>query len=70
MFHQCVVAEGEVVPLARYEDVWRMPIELHLFLTSTLYGTQWSSSRPGHFTPGERTPSTQCPVDWLVSDAA
>jgi hypothetical protein len=28
------------------------------FLTSALVGGKWSASRPGRFTPGERTPST------------
>jgi hypothetical protein len=27
-----------------------------LFLTSALDGGDWSASRPGHFTPGERFP--------------
>jgi hypothetical protein len=29
-----------------------------LFLMSTLYGSEWSTSRPGRFTPGERAPGT------------
>jgi hypothetical protein len=28
------------------------------FLTSALVGGEWSTSRPGHFTPGERAPGT------------
>jgi hypothetical protein len=31
------------------EDVY-----IHIFLTSALAGGQWSASRPGRFTPGER----------------
>jgi hypothetical protein len=29
-----------------------------LFLTSALVGGEWSTSRPGRFTPGERAPGT------------
>jgi hypothetical protein len=32
------------------------------FLTSALVGGEWSTSRPGRFTPGERTPGTH----WIV----
>jgi hypothetical protein len=28
------------------------------FLISAVTGGEWSSSHPGHFTPGERTPDT------------
>jgi hypothetical protein len=28
----------------------------HIFLTSALVGGEWSTSRPGRFTPGERAP--------------
>jgi hypothetical protein len=31
------------------------------FLTSTLLGGEWTASRPGRFTPGERVLST----DWI-----
>jgi hypothetical protein len=37
-------------------NVW-----IHVFLTSALVGGKRSVSRPGHFTPGERTPGT----DWV-----
>jgi hypothetical protein len=30
----------------------------HIFLTSALAGGEWSTSRAGRFTPGERAPST------------
>jgi hypothetical protein len=29
---------------------------IHVFLSSVLVGGEWSASRPGHFTPGERAP--------------
>jgi hypothetical protein len=35
-------------------------VKLHAFLISALDGDEWSTSRPGHFTPGE-TP--QYPLD-------
>jgi hypothetical protein len=28
----------------------------HVFLTTALVGSEWSASRPGRFTPGERAP--------------
>jgi len=31
-------------------------VQLHVFLTLALDGGEWSASRPGHFTLGERTP--------------
>jgi hypothetical protein len=31
---------------------------IHIFLTSALAGGEWSASRPGRFTPGERAPDT------------
>jgi hypothetical protein len=34
-------------------------VEIHIFLTSELVGGEWSASRPGPFTPGERTSGTQ-----------
>jgi hypothetical protein len=34
-------------------DVW-----IHIFLTSALVGGEWSASRPGRFTPGERALGT------------
>jgi hypothetical protein len=33
-------------------------VQLHVFLTSTLDGGEWSASRPGRFTPGVRAPGT------------
>jgi len=37
---------------------WGSGGKLHAFLTSALYGGQWSSSRPGRFTQRERAPDT------------
>jgi hypothetical protein len=36
-------------------------IEIHSFLTSALVGGEWSASRPGRFTPGERA----CGTHWI-----
>jgi hypothetical protein len=36
-----------------------------LFLTSALVGGEWSTSRPGRFTPGERVPGTHWIGDWV-----
>jgi hypothetical protein len=33
-------------------------VQTHVFLTSALVGGEWSASRPGRFTPGERVPGT------------
>jgi hypothetical protein len=35
-----------------------MEVYIHVFLTLALVGGEWSVSRPGRFTPGERAPST------------
>jgi hypothetical protein len=41
-------------------DVWT-----HIFLTSELVGGEWSASRPGRFTPGERAPGTHWIGGWV-----
>jgi hypothetical protein len=40
-------------------------VKIHIFLTSALVGGEWSTSRPGRFTPGERDPDTHCIGDWV-----
>jgi hypothetical protein len=37
----------------------------HIFLTSALAGGEWSASRPGRFTPGERVPGTRWIGGWV-----
>jgi hypothetical protein len=37
-----------------YEGV---DVQIHIFLTSALVGGEWSTSRLGRFTPGERAPA-------------
>jgi hypothetical protein len=39
-------------------------VYIHIFLTSALIAGEWSASRPGRFTPGERAPSTHCIGGW------
>jgi hypothetical protein len=42
-------------------DVW-----IHIFLISTLVGVvEWSTSRSGRFTPGERAPGTHWIGGWV-----
>jgi hypothetical protein len=33
-------------------------VQAHLFLTSVLFGGEWSTSRPGRLTSSERAPDT------------
>jgi hypothetical protein len=35
-----------------------MDVYIHIFLNSALVRGNWSASRPGRFTPGERVPRT------------
>jgi hypothetical protein len=37
----------------------------HIFLTWALVGGEWSASRPGHFTPGDRAPGTHWIGGWM-----
>jgi hypothetical protein len=41
-------------------DVW-----VHVFLTSALVRDEWSPSRPGRFTPGERAPGYHWIGGWV-----
>jgi hypothetical protein len=45
-----------------YEGV---DVQIHIFLTSTLVGGEWSASRPGHFTPGENASGTHWIGGWV-----
>jgi hypothetical protein len=42
-----------------------MDVQIHIFLTSALVGGEWSASRPGRFTPGERVPGTHWIGGWV-----
>jgi hypothetical protein len=38
---------------------------IHTFLTSALSGGEWSTSRPGRFTSGEKAPGTHWIGEWV-----
>jgi hypothetical protein len=40
-------------------------VYIHVFLTSVLFGGEWSDSCPGRFTPGERAPVTHWIWSWM-----
>jgi hypothetical protein len=44
---------------------WGVNVQLHAFLTSTLYGGEWSASRPSRFTPREKTLDTHGIRGWV-----
>jgi hypothetical protein len=45
-----------------YEGV---DVYVHIFLTLALVGGEWSTSRPGRFTIGERSPGTHWIGGWV-----
>jgi hypothetical protein len=45
-------------------------VYIHIFLTSALFGVEWSASRPGHFTHGERASGTHWIAGWVDPRAA
>jgi hypothetical protein len=45
-------------------------VQIHIFLTSALVGGEWSASRPGRFTTGERAPGSHCIGGWVDPRAA
>jgi hypothetical protein len=44
---------------------WRYRPTLHLFLISALHGGEWSASRSGSFTHGERVTGTHRAAEWV-----
>jgi hypothetical protein len=40
-------------------------VYIYISLTSALGGGEWSTSRPGHFTPEERAPGTHWIGGWV-----
>jgi hypothetical protein len=40
-------------------------VYIQIFLISALVGGEWSTSRPGSFTPGERAPGTHWIGGWV-----
>jgi hypothetical protein len=47
------------------EAYWGVELQLHAFLTSALDGGEWSTSRSGCFTPGERALGTRLIGGWV-----
>jgi hypothetical protein len=43
----------------------RVDVQIHIFLTSALVGGEWSASRPGCSTSGERAPGTLWIGGWV-----
>jgi hypothetical protein len=44
---------------------WGVEVQLHAFLAWALDGSEWSTSRPGRFTPRERAPGTHWIGGWV-----
>jgi hypothetical protein len=44
---------------------WVMEVQLHIFLTLTVDGGEWSASRPGRFTPREKPPGIHWVGGWV-----
>jgi hypothetical protein len=42
-----------------------MRVKIHVFLTPAVAGTEWSASRTGRFTLGERVPGTYWIGGWV-----
>jgi hypothetical protein len=38
--------------------MWEWMSKIHIILTLAQVGGEWSASRPGRFTPGEKAPGT------------
>jgi hypothetical protein len=47
------------------EDIW-----VYIFLTSALFGDEWSASRPYRFNPGEIAPGTRWIGSWVCPTAS
>jgi hypothetical protein len=45
-------SEGKVVHMYSIKAYWRIMVQLHSFLTSTLDAREWSNLRPGRLKPG------------------
>jgi hypothetical protein len=47
------------------KEYGEVDVLIHIFLTSALAGGEWSASRPGCTTPGERAPVTHWIGGWV-----
>jgi hypothetical protein len=63
-----VVTSKRKVKLS-HEGVWGVDVQIHIFLTSALVRGEWSTSRPGGFTPGKRALGTHWRGEWLCPRA-
>jgi hypothetical protein len=43
-------------------------VYIHIFLTSALFGGEWSASRPGRFTPWKIAPGIHRLEGWVTLD--
>jgi hypothetical protein len=48
-----------------HADVWGSDVYSHVFLTTEIVGGEWSASRLGRFTPGERVRGTHFIGNWV-----
>jgi hypothetical protein len=71
LFYTEVKVKGKVVPvflLTEHHSMkayWRSGGIAPRFLTPALDGDEWSASRTGRFTPGERAPGTHWIGGWV-----
>jgi hypothetical protein len=56
----CALAEHHAM-----KAYWGVEVYLHVFLTSVPDGGEWSASRPGRFTPGEKAAGTHWIGGWV-----
>ena len=64
-FHHTKGKRGEAAPLHDMKAYRGVEVQLHSFLTSALDEGKWSTSRPGCFTPKERTTVLMEQVGWV-----
>jgi hypothetical protein len=54
-----IVKKGNVLPMLNaVKENWGVDVQFHIPLTSALAGDEWSASRTGRLTPGEKDPGT------------
>jgi hypothetical protein len=61
------LVKGKIVPVLNefkhnaMREYGGVDVQIHIFLTSALALGEWSTSRPGRFTPGKRSPG----IHWI-----